>query len=117
MRFLVDESTGAAVVEYLRNSGHDVLADSEIMRQTEDPHILTLASSETRILITNDKDFGELVFRTGKTHHGVLLLRLRDESAMNRVRVVQSVLERYADRLPAHFVVASEGGVRVRPAQ
>ena len=117
MRFLVDESTGAAVVEYLRNSGHDVLALAEIMRQAEDPYILTLASSETRILITNDKDFGELVFRTGQTHHGVLLLRLRDESARNRVRVVQSVLERYADRLPGHFVVASEGGVRVRPAQ
>jgi predicted nuclease of predicted toxin-antitoxin system len=66
MRFLVDESTGAAVVEYLRRSGHDVLAVAETMRQEEDPPILTLAFDEARILITNDKDFGELIFRTGK---------------------------------------------------
>ena len=116
MRFLVDESAGAAVVEYLRSSGHDVLAVAEIMRQEEDSPILTLAFNDARILITNDKDFGELVFRSGQTHHGVLLLRLRDESAANRVRVVKSVLERYADRLLGHFVVAGESGVRVRPA-
>jgi len=53
--------------------------------------------------VTNDKDFGDLVFRSGMALHGVLLLRLRDESAANRVRVVKSVLERYADRLPGHF--------------
>jgi predicted nuclease of predicted toxin-antitoxin system len=116
MRFIVDESTGIAVVEFLRNSGHDVLAVAEIMRQADDPDILTLALNEVRVLITNDKDFGELVFRSGQTHHGVLLLRLHDESSTNRVRVVGFVLERYADRLLNYFVVATESRVRIRPA-
>ncbi len=116
MRFIVDESTGIAVVEHLRNSGYDVLAVAEIMRQADDPDILTLALNQDRILITNDKDFGELVFRSGKRHRGVLLLRLHDESSTNRVRVVKSVLERHADRLPNHFVVATENRVRIRPA-
>ena len=84
MQFIVDESTGAAVVAYLRGAGHDVVAVAEIMRQAADDSILELALSQGRILITNDKDFGELVFRSGQSHHGVLLLRLRDDSSVSR---------------------------------
>jgi predicted nuclease of predicted toxin-antitoxin system len=116
MRFIVDESAGVAVVEYLQSRGPDVLAVAEIMRQADDPDILTLAFNEDRILITNDKDFVELVFRSGKTHSGVLLLRLHDESSTNRVRVVRAVLEKYAGRLARQFVVATESNVRIRSA-
>ncbi len=116
MRFIVDESSGVAVAEYLRSTGHDVLAVSEIMHQAEDQDILILALNEQRILVTNDKDFGELVFRSGQGHHGVPLLRLRNESSANRVRVVRSVMESHANRLQGHFVVATETGVRIRPA-
>jgi len=115
--FIVDESTGAAVVNYLRSIGHDVLAVAEAMPQANDQDILARAAIEKRILITNDKDFGELVFRSDQAHHGVLLLRLRDESPANRVRVVKAVLEQYADRLVGHFIVATETGVRIRPAR
>jgi len=58
VRCIVDESTGAAVVDYLRSVGHDVLAVAETTPQAEDPDILALAASEQRILVTNDKDFG-----------------------------------------------------------
>jgi len=60
MDFIVDESTGTAVVEYLRSIGHDVLFVAEAMPQADDPDILGRAVSEERILVTNDKDFGEL---------------------------------------------------------
>ena len=116
MDFIVDESTGIAVVEYLRSVGHDVLFVAEAMPQAHDPDILDRAVSEGRILVTNDKDFGELVFRSGQAHHGVVLLRLHDESPANRVRAVKAVLEQHADRLPGHFTVATESGVRIRPA-
>ncbi len=53
--------------------------------------------------MTNDKDFGELAFRSGQLHTGILLLRLRDESGPNRVRVVASVFERWEDRLLGVF--------------
>ena len=117
MKFIVDESTGMAVGEYLRRVGHDVLAVAEAMSQADDVDILTRAVSEGRILVTNDKDFGELVFRSGQAHQGVVLLRLHDESSSNRVRVLRAVLERYADRLAGHFTVATEGSVRIRPAR
>lgn len=115
MLFIVDESTGAAVVEFLRNLGHDVMAVSENIPQADDSIILDWAVKEKRILITNDKDFGELVFRTGQAHHGVVLLRLHDESAANRIQMVKIVLVGYAGRLAGHFVVASERGIRIRP--
>jgi len=114
MRFMVDESTGTAVVEYLRRNGHDTLAVAEAMPQADDRDIIARAASEERVLITNDKDFGELVFRSGWAHHGVLLLRLHDESPSSRLNVIKSVLERYADKLTGQFVVATEDSVRVR---
>lgn len=117
MQFVVDESTGVAVAEYLRSSGYDVLVVAETMPQADDAAILTRARAEGRIVITNDKDFGELVFRSGQAHQGILLLRLHDESAANRVRVVRSVLDGYADRLAGHFVVATDKKVRIRPVK
>lgn len=114
MQFIVDESTGASVIEYLRKAGHDVLAIRETLPQALDSDILTLAETEERILVTNDKDFGDLVFRSGKTHHGILLLRLRDERRQNKIRIIESVIDQYGSRLKGNFVVATERGVRIR---
>ncbi len=68
-------------------------------------------------LVTNDKDFGELVFRSGQAHAGVILLRLHDESPSNRTRVVQAVLQQCGEALPGRFVVATDTHIRVRPVE
>jgi len=114
MRFLVDESTGASVAALLRNLGHDVLVVAEAMSQAKDPEILSRAVAEGRIVVTNDKDFGELVYRAGQPHAGILLLRPQNETAASRVALVRAVLEQHADQLPGRFVVATETHVRVR---
>lgn len=114
MKFVVDECTGAAVAQHLGASGHDVVAVAEIMGQAEERTILDMAVEEIRILITNDKDFGELVFRQRFSHCGVLLLRLQDDSAQNRVRVVKSVLDEYGHMLKGNFVTATERQIRVQ---
>lgn len=114
MRFVVDESTGAAVTVLLRGLGHDTLFIGESAPQTRDDDILALAVAENRIVVTNDKDFGELVYRHGLIHVGIVLLRLQDESAANKVAVMQNLLANYSDRLVGHFVVATETHVRVR---
>ncbi len=110
----MDESAGRAVSDYLREIGYDVVAITEVMPKADDQIILNRAARERRVLITNDKDFGELVFRNGYAHHGVLLLRLKDESPANRVRIVKAVLEQYAEPLKKHFIVATERRVRIR---
>ncbi len=115
MKFLVDESTGLKVAEFLRKNGHDVLFVTEAMPQSDDQTILAKAKQDKRILVTNDKDFGELVFRSGEVSHGVILFRLSDERAANRVRVIKTVLQKYASRLANHFSVATETEIRIRP--
>lgn len=114
MKFLVDECTGTAVVDCLRDQGHDVVAVAEVMPQANDDKILERAVSQSRILVTNDKDFGGMIYRGGRAHRGVLLLRLRDERAENRVRIVKIVLAQMGERLRNHYVVATEMGIRVR---
>ena len=115
MRLIVDESAGSAVAVLLRDLGHDVLVVAESMPQADDSAILARAVQELRVVITNDKDFGELVFRSGLAHVGVVLLRLRDESSTNRVAVMQAVLGQCADTMENHFIVATERHIRIRP--
>lgn len=83
-------------------------------RRLSDSAILMQAASDRRLVITNDKDFGELAFRSGQAHAGVLLLRLGDERAESWVAMVTSVLDRWGDRLLGAFTVATERGVRIR---
>lgn len=67
------------------------------------------------MIITNDKDFGKLIFQGKLTSRGVILLRLKDERAANKVQILSSILANYKSRLEDHLVVASETGVRIRP--
>jgi predicted nuclease of predicted toxin-antitoxin system len=65
MKLILNENMPATVVRVLRKHGHDVLAVKESMRGEDDPYILARAQSEARIVVTQDKDFGELAFRRG----------------------------------------------------
>jgi predicted nuclease of predicted toxin-antitoxin system len=113
VRFLVDESTGPAVARWLRDTaGHDVASVYDEMRGADDEAVISRAHAEQRILVTNDKDFGEKVYRDGRAHAGVVLLRLRDERTPIKLAVVRVLLGGYAERLAGSFVVATEHNVR-----
>lgn len=113
MRFLVDECTGPAVAKWLQQQGYEVFSVYEHARGINDDEIVDRANSENRILITNDKDFGEKIFRDGKSHKGVILLRLEDERAANKIAAVQQLLANHADQLEHNFIVATESRVRI----
>ena len=114
LRFVVDESTGRAVSACLRNAGHDVVCVTESTPEARDSDILDMAVRDKRIVVTNDKDFGELVFRSGRHHVGILLLRLADESSENRVRLAALTVERYGAQLVGAFTVVTETAIRIR---
>jgi len=77
-----------------------------------DDDVLAKAHAENRILITNDKDFGEMVFRERARHHGVIFLRLQDERMASKADALRKVLSSYANQLPDAFVVVTETQVR-----
>ena len=115
MRFLVDECTGPKVAEWLRGRGHEVFSVFDEARGLEDDEVIRQAYDENWLLITNDKDFGEKVYRERRPHRGVIFMRLEDERAANKIEVLRRLLDGYADRLTDGFVVVTD--VRVRFAR
>jgi predicted nuclease of predicted toxin-antitoxin system len=112
VRFVVDECTGPAVAEWLRARGHEVFSVYEEARGIGDDAVISAAYYGDYILVTNDKDFGEKVYRERRPHKGIVPMRLDDERAANKVEVLRRLLEAYADRLAGHFVVVTERRVR-----
>jgi predicted nuclease of predicted toxin-antitoxin system len=112
MRFLVDECTGPKVAEWLRSQGHEVFSVFEEARGAEDDEVIGKAYAEGWILITNDKDFGEKVYRERRPHRGVVFMRLTDERAAHKIEILRRLLDGYADKLPDRFVVVTDGRVR-----
>lgn len=112
MRFLVDECTGPAVAGWLRKQNHEVFSVYEEARGMDDEDIIQKAFAEDWILITNDKGFGEKVYRQRREHRGIILLRLENERAANKINTIQRLLENYTDKLSDHFVVVTETKIR-----
>ena len=115
MKFLADENIERPIVDALRAAGHDVLSVSEGPRGLPDEEVLYLAQAERRILLTNDKDFGELVFRLRQSANGIVLLRLGTEDGEEKAARLTEILPHIEARLAGHFAVVTEGGVRLRP--
>jgi predicted nuclease of predicted toxin-antitoxin system len=113
MKFIVDECTGPTVAKWLAIEGHDVISISPDRKGISDKEILKIAVSEERILITNDKDFGELIFKNNHSHCGVILLRLTDETATNKVFILKNLIYNHQKIIvKGHFVVVTEKSIR-----
>lgn len=112
MRFVVDECTGPAVARVLRQQGYDVFSVYEQARGIDDDEVIARALAEQRILVTNDKDFGEKVYRDKKLHSGIVLLRLRDQSAASKIAAVRGLLEFHSHRIEGAFVIVTDKRVR-----
>ena len=112
MRFLVDECTGPKVAAWLQSQGHEIFSVFDEARGIEDDGVIQKAYAENWILITNDKDFGEKVYRERRPHRGVIFMRLEDERAANKIEVLRRLLEGYAGKLADRFVVVTDTRVR-----
>jgi len=115
--FLADESCDFAVVTALRAAGHDVAAIVEFKRGAEDETILAMARSESRVLLTEDKDFGLLAYAGGHHTAGVILIRFPGDARSSLGQAVANVVAEVGGRLSTAFVVIEPGRARVsRPA-
>lgn len=112
MRFLVDECTGPSVAQWLRSQSHVVYSVYDEARGMTDEEILAKAHAENWVLITNDKDFGEKVYREKHPHCGVVFLRLQDERPAAKIEAIEKLLDTYEAQLPDAFVVVTETQVR-----
>ena len=90
MRLVADEGVEREIVEQLRRDGFDVLYVAELDPGISDEQVLSHSNNETVLLITSDKDFGELVFRQKRVHAGVILIRLEGLSGLKKQLRFQS---------------------------
>ena len=115
MKFLVDESVDRVVVTALRAAGFDTSYVAEGSQGITDDAVLEAASAENRILVTADKDFGDLVFRRAHQSPGVLLLRLTGLSPARKGALVVAYVGAHSEELSHAFAVVSPAGIRIRP--
>ncbi|NGZ09808.1 MAG: hypothetical protein CV088_10545 [Nitrospira sp. LK70] len=116
MNLVADESIDAAITIWLRQEGHRVWAVAEMTPGLTDEAVLALAHDQRAILVTADKDFGELVFRQGRATHGVMLIRLDGLSADVKSELVSRAFKEHAPHLEKAFAVLTPDHLRVRRA-
>lgn len=112
MRFIVDECTGVRVAKWLRKQEYEVFSVYEEARGISDDEIIEKASTENWVLITNDRDFGEKVYREQRSHCGIILLRLQNERSINKIDVIKRLLSTYEQQILGNFIVVTETQVR-----
>lgn len=114
LKFLADESLESRIVLFLRDKGYDILAISEVTPSIKDTEVLKIARNENRVIITNDKDFGDLVFFNHLKHTGIILCRFKTERIQYKIDAITKLLKYHKNKLVGNFVVVDETEVRIR---
>ena len=114
LKFLVDVGVGRQVEHYLQTQGYDIKTVRAIDNKMLDTEIIRLAVKENRMIITMDKDFGELVYHCGMDHCGVLLLRLEEATSAEKVQVVDDILANYSTQIYHCFCVFQNDKLRIK---
>ncbi len=114
LKFVLDVGVGYKVWQYLTDNGFDATLITAINPSMSDVDILLIAENEARMVITMDKDFGDLVYHSGKAHKGVLLLRLEDASGEEKAITMQFIMENFKDQIEGKFCVFKNGRLRIR---
>lgn len=114
MKILADENLESEIVAALREAGHSVSDIKEMTPGVGDPDVLALANEALALLITNDKDFGELVYRERLFSNGVILLRSGKLEIEERIEFLIDVLREHDEELLRAFTVITPAGVRIR---
>ncbi len=114
MKLLADENFEPQFVERLRQAGHQVLYLDDYEAGISDEEVLRIAADNDAVVITNDKDFGELVIRQALNSKGVIFLRLYDLPLIERIEIVLDVIESHAIELDFAFTTITKDSVRIR---
>lgn len=114
MHLVADESVDGELVAALEQAGHRVIYIAHELHSIKDPQVLAFATSRDEVLITEDKDFGEIVHRLRHAHAGVVLLRLNELSTPSKIARTLMVISAYEAKLKDAFTTITATRVRSR---
>ncbi len=114
MKFLADENLEYSIISFLKGKNIDVVAVRDLMKGAPDSEIITFAFENKLIIITSDKDFGELTFRLQKPNHGIILLRLNEENSIDKADILWTAIKKLGSDVINKFVVVERNSIRIR---
>jgi predicted nuclease of predicted toxin-antitoxin system len=113
MKFIVDECTGSTVAEWLKTQGFEVISVFDDWRGASDVEILQKAVEEDFIVVTNDRDFGELIFRQNLPHKGVIFLRPKPNNFKQRIVLLERLFAHVQETFAGKFIVIGNEAIRI----
>jgi predicted nuclease of predicted toxin-antitoxin system len=116
MFIVADESVDIGIVQLLRKKSHEVVSIAEECTGISDEEVLNIAFSKDAILITEDKDFGELAYRLQLNHCGIILIRLGDIPRNERLTIASDTIHIHKEKLINCFSVLTPKGLRIKPS-
>ncbi len=114
MRFLIDENLSSSVKAWFESMGFDVIHARDVAPGTSDSEWISRSAGEARIVVTLDKDFGELAFTANQRPRGIILIRIKPMDVSSVLRRLDEVWSMIAEVLDNHFIVISNQSARIR---
>jgi predicted nuclease of predicted toxin-antitoxin system len=114
VRWIADECVSARLVKLLREAGHDVAYVAEMAAGASDTDLIGMAGRENRLLLTDDKDFGELVIRRRWAAPGVVLMRIASDDPQARWLRVTAAIIQFGENLYGRYTVIEDARFRFR---
>ena len=114
MKILADENIDLPILDRLRKDGYNVLSIREMQPGMTDEEVINIANKQGALLLTSDKDFGELVFRQRRVSYGILLIRLAGLPTQHKGEIVATAINKHSDELIGNFTVVTSRTVRIR---
>lgn len=114
MTLLADESVDFGIISNLRQKGIVVVSVLEDFPGSKDTEVLKFAQDKQYLLVTEDKDFGELTYRLKLDHCGIMLIRLNDLPRNERIQLTTEIIETYFDKMKDNFSVLTTKGLRIK---
>jgi predicted nuclease of predicted toxin-antitoxin system len=117
IKFLANVNVEKPLIDFLNKKGFDVKWVTSIDKRMPDDRVCEITNSEQRIIITNDKDFGEIVFYQKKIAYGIILMRVKGQNSSEKIILLDKLLENYLDKIVNHFVVLTKTKFRFIPLE
>ena len=114
---MADESVEYRFIEELRKLNINISSVTDEFPGITDKEVLEQAFNKKRILVTNDKDFGELVFRLKYSHKGIILFRLTEETYLSKLLKFKIIVKKYKSKLSNSFTVITDNKIRIRKSE
>jgi len=115
IKFLADVNIEKPLVDFLSKQGYDIKWIPDYDCEMPDEDLIQLANREKRILITNDKDFGDLIFLQKRMSAGTILFRVKGQNSQDKIKLMKKLLMGYKDKLLNHYIVITKLKIRIIP--